>query len=201
MRATTPHRLIPVVLMCTLSCAGVQNAAPLAAAPEAVVFEEPADARTLEIAREIGSYQTRLSEAEVLAVARTLVECSEEHGLAVDLLLGVMRVESAFNNFARSNKGALGLMQVLPSTGEMVARDLGIEWRGPRTLFDPVANVRIGSAYLGWLRARYGDHERALAAYNWGPGAIDRRISRGHPVPGEYVASVLTATQTPRFRP
>jgi soluble lytic murein transglycosylase len=189
------------VLLSALSCAALAPRIAPSAAPLPAFSLAAEDPQVLAIAGEIGSYQTRLSDAEVRAVARTLLACAREHGLDVELLLGVMRVESAFNNFARSDKGALGLMQVMPATGEAVARDLGIEWRGERTLFDPVLNVRIGSAYLGWLHSRYGDRERALAAYNWGPGAIDRRISRGHAVPGEYVASVLIATQSPRFRP
>jgi soluble lytic murein transglycosylase len=193
MRSTAASRLIPVVLLCCLSCAAV---APLRLPPARAAEVAPIPPEVAALAREIGGYQTRLSEPELRDVARTLLECAELHGLERDLLLGVIRVESAFNNFARSDKGALGLMQVLPTTGEAVARELGIAWDGPRTLFDPVANVRIGSAYLAWLYARYGDLDRALAAYNYGPGAIDRRLSGGQPVPVEYASNVITASRS-----
>ncbi len=200
MRTTATYRLVSVVLLSGLSCAAMAPRREPFPTSLGVVEAQPVAPEVDAIASEIGSYQTRLSEREVRAVARTILECSQRYGFDRDLLLGVIRVESAFNNFARSDKGALGLMQVLPTTGEAVARDLGIEWRGPRTLFDPVQNVRIGSAYLAWLHARYQNLDRALAAYNWGPGAIDRRLSNGHPVPVEYVSSVLTASQT-RFTP
>jgi soluble lytic murein transglycosylase-like protein len=191
MRAAT-YRLVPVVLLCCLSCVSLAPARPLAPRAAADVAVDPdLDA----LVREFGDYQTRLSEREVRAVAQTILECEARLGLERQLVLGVIRVESAFNNFARSDKGALGLMQVLPSTGEAVARELGLEWSGARTLFDPVANVRIGSAYLAWLLARYGSLERALAAYNYGPGAIDRRLSRGGPVPVEYAQNVITAAR------
>jgi soluble lytic murein transglycosylase-like protein len=194
------YALVPVVIFSCLSCAAW---APLgrATSPPALATEARTYAPEVEdLAREFERYQTRLAHHEVRAVAATVLECAELHGLERDLLLGVIRIESAFNNFARSDKGALGLMQVLPSTGEQVARDLGIEWNGPRTLFDPVANVRIGSAYLAWLLARYGSVDRALAAYNYGPGAIDRRIAGGRPVPVEYASNVLSAAES-RWRP
>jgi soluble lytic murein transglycosylase len=81
----------------------------------------------------------------------------------------------------------MGLMQILPSTGEELAYRLGVPWHGARTLFDPVANVRLGVAYLKELSARYDDDlSIALAAYNWGPGRIDRRLERGSALPTEY---------------
>jgi soluble lytic murein transglycosylase-like protein len=87
----------------------------------------------------------------------------------------------------------MGLMQVIPSTGQELAARLGIRWEGPHTLFDPTTNVRIGVAYLQELRDRYGDMSIALAAYNWGPGRIDRRISRGAPLPTIYAQLVFDA--------
>ena len=99
-----------------------------------------------------------------------------------------MHVESRFYNFAVSPVGAIGLMQVMPETGEELAARLGIHWVGPQTLFDPTVNVRLGVAYLRELSDRYdGNLPTALAAYNWGPGHIDRRLRLGtataRPVP------------------
>ena len=72
---------------------------------------------------------------------------------------------------------------------------LGIEWRGPQSLFDPILNVRIGVAYLRQLADRYeGDIATALAAYNWGPGRIDGKLRRGVPLPTVYDQSVLAAS-------
>jgi soluble lytic murein transglycosylase len=87
----------------------------------------------------------------------------------------------------------MGLMQLLPATGKELAMKLGIEWHGDETLFDPIINVRLGTAYLSQLRKRYGSVHTALAAYNWGPGRIDRRLRRGANVPTGYPTKVMRA--------
>jgi soluble lytic murein transglycosylase len=68
---------------------------------------------------------------------------------------------------------------------------LGIPWNGADTLFDPIINVRLGTAYLSHLTKRYGNVDTALAAYNWGPGRIDRRLRRGATVPSRYIEQVM----------
>ena len=93
-------------------------------------------------------------------------EHSRTHGVRADLVKAVMQVESAFNPFARSPKGALGLMQLMPS----IIRQYAV-----KDPFDPMENVRAGVAYLRHLLDRYENNETlALAAYNAGPGAVDR---------------------------
>jgi soluble lytic murein transglycosylase-like protein len=83
------------------------------------------------------------------------------------LVAAVMSVESNFDASAVSNKGARGLMQVMPNT----ARRFGFD---AKRLQDPVHNVAAGATYLRWLLARYdGDLDRVLAAYNAGEGAVD----------------------------
>jgi soluble lytic murein transglycosylase-like protein len=94
-------------------------------------------------------------------------------GVRRDLVRAVMQVESAFNVYARSPKGAMGLMQLMPAT----LREFGVG-----NPFDPDQNVRAGVAYLRQLLDRYGNNERlALAAYNAGPGAVDRYGQRVPP--------------------
>jgi soluble lytic murein transglycosylase len=90
----------------------------------------------------------------------------------------------------------MGLMQIMPATGEEIARRLEIPWTGPQILFDPLVNVRMGIAYLEQLENRYANTATALAAYNWGPGSIDSRIRRGVPLPVQYSGAVL-ATYNP----
>lgn len=138
--------------------------------------------------------RTGLTGAELDTLARTVVEEARRHDLEPAFVLAVMHVESRYDTYAVSSKHAMGLMQILPSTGEWLAPQVGVEWRGPHTLFDPTQNVRIGVAYLRQLADRYdGDLVAALAAYNWGPGHIDRRLALGVPLPKEYPDLVLGA--------
>jgi soluble lytic murein transglycosylase-like protein len=93
-----------------------------------------------------------------------------EHALLNDvrpaLVRAVVQVESAFNPYARSPKGAQGLMQLMPSTAELF---------GVKNPFNPEENIRAGVAYLRQLLNRYANNEElALAAYNAGPKAVDK---------------------------
>lgn len=90
---------------------------------------------------------------------------AEETGLDVELLKAVVLVESGFNPEAVSPKGAVGLMQLAPETAKML---------GVSDPSDPVQNVRAGARYLRSLLDRFGSLELALAAYNAGPGTVER---------------------------
>jgi len=113
-----------------------------------------------------------------------ITEHSRLQSVRADLVRAVMQVESAFNPNARSPKGALGLMQLMPST---------IRQFGVTNPFNPAENVRAGVAYLRQLLDRYENNEElALAAYNAGPGAVDKH---GQTVPPyretrNYVAQI-----------
>lgn len=162
---------------------------PVAAADPA----HPDPDRVKAIGDLLRSRRTGLTGREVIRLAQTIVREAERHDFDPWLVLAVMAVESGFYNFAVSNKGAMGLMQVMPPTGQELAARKGIPWDGPTTLFDPIVNVRLGVAYLRQLSDRYGHIQVALAAYNWGPGRIDRRLQRGTELPVEYAQLVLEA--------
>lgn len=168
---------------------------PVSAPPpewtEPSVPEIPVDARIVRMYEALRWRHTGLSQREIWSVARTLVEEADHHELDPALLLAVVQVESGGYNFAVSSVGALGLMQLMPATGEELARSLGIPWHGAETLFDPTVNVKLGTAYLRQLSDRYGSWDAALAAYNWGPGRIDRRLRRGAALPRSYAQQVL----------
>ena len=127
---------------------------------------------------------------ELERLARTIQEECERHDFEPELILAVILVESGGRPTAVSHVGALGLMQIMPPTGAEVARKLGVPWKGPSMLLDPIVNVKLGVAYLRTLTNRYEDMSTALAAYNWGPGRIDRRLRRGEELPTEYINRV-----------
>jgi len=113
-----------------------------------------------------------------------LAKASGEHDLDVDLLASLVKAESGGNVRAVSRTGARGLMQLMPGTASAL---------GVRDSFKPDENVRGGSTYLDALLTRYHDNlALALAAYNAGPGAVDKY--RGIPPYSEtraYVEQVI----------
>ncbi len=181
-----------------LSCAVWVDAPTLA--PETLAGEPArapvgdADLASVQTQLSRHAKRTGLTNAEIAALAQTLVAEARRHALDPRLVLAVVHVESRYDSFAVSEKNAMGLMQILPTTGEWLAAEIGVPWQGPQTLFDPIANVRLGVAYLSRLLERYdGDLAAALAAYNWGPGHIDGRLRNGAPLPVAYADLVLRA--------
>lgn len=186
------------LLLTTVSCAltpttvGEEARCPVFAVdrnpPAAVVRAEAA-----EIARFLRDRETGLLPAEVGHLSRVIAIEAHRAGLPPAFVLALIDVESGSRNFAVSKVGARGLMQLLPSTGEFVAGQIGVPWRGPKTLFDPAANVRLGVGYLAGMIERYANVCTALAAYNWGPGQIAGRVRRGEAVPRRYADRVIAA--------
>ena len=65
-------------------------------------------------------------------------------------------------------------MQVMPGTGEFMAKEMGIDYNGRKSLYDPFINVKLGIHYLSLLTERYDSTERALDAYNFGPANFEK---------------------------
>jgi soluble lytic murein transglycosylase-like protein len=145
-----------------------ENAVEAASMQQATSDTMDVDAQIEALTKEIQTLQAESTPApETLKVGKQNISIPQgEQYAPPDLVKAVMKVESAGKQEAVSSKGARGLMQLMPGT----AKQLGVD---PK---DPQENVEGGSRYLQQMISKYGKKDIALAAYNWGPGNIDKAI-------------------------
>lgn len=126
--------------------------------PDAAKIQDPGPPPTAEVDQDDTLLGTPYG--EIIAAA------SEAEGVNPMLVRALIEVESKFRPTARSRKGAMGLMQLMPST----AREYNV-----RNPFEPKANIEAGIKHLKTLIDRFGSSiELGLAAYNAGPGAVEK---------------------------
>ena len=110
----------------------------------------------------------------------TLLEITQSSDLDFRIVLAIADKESGFKPDAIGKSGEIGLMQIMPSTAELVVKRLGLEYTPPEmgrngvytslgSLADPKFNIRVGTTYLRWQIQRYGFNATALRAYNRNP--------------------------------
>ncbi|MDD3846570.1 MAG: lytic transglycosylase domain-containing protein [Syntrophorhabdaceae bacterium] len=122
-----------------------------------------------QIALHVKNGNEGLEKRDLRAISHGVYEASKKHGIDYRLILALMKVESNFRSDAVSEMGARGLLQVKPSLAKFMVRDMGIEWKGNKTLDDPGNNIRIGTRFLSELVHRFYYVTTALRAYNMGP--------------------------------
>ncbi|WP_104373531.1 lytic transglycosylase domain-containing protein [Desulfocucumis palustris] len=111
----------------------------------------------------------------------TIFHYADTNSLDRFLLAAVVKTESNFDPRAVSPKGAVGLMQVMPDTGNWAAQKSGIGGFSEDRLFDPEYNISIGSWYLADLKKEFnGDATLMLAAYNGGRGNVKKWLEKEH---------------------
>ncbi len=149
-----------------------------------MVADVPEPVAVVTVPIPVGSPRTIMAPPTREEMHQMLAHAGEKHNIDEDLLASVVRAESGGQVRAISRTGAMGLMQLMPGT----ATAMGVE-----DAFKPEQNISGGTAYLDWLLTRYHDNVAlALAAYNAGPGAVDKY----HGIPPyretrEYVARVI----------
>jgi soluble lytic murein transglycosylase-like protein len=122
-------------------------------------------------------------------LAQLIVDESTRASLDPLFVAAVIRSESMFRTTALSNKGAKGLMQIMPETAEYISKIEKISLKGgSASLNDPRTNVRLGVAYLKYLDKMFGgDRERILIAYNWGPANLSQSLKGKRTLPRQSV--------------
>jgi soluble lytic murein transglycosylase len=110
-----------------------------------------------------------------VAYYESFIRHARQADIPVNWSLAIARQESAFMPDAKSPSGALGLMQLMPATARVTAQFAGLNYKSSKELTNPALNINLGSQYLGQMLRRY-DNNRILAsaAYNAGPGRVDR---------------------------
>jgi len=163
------------VYICFLAAVAMLIASPMRAADESTagkVSVVRVDRRTGKLVRTVAAFPEPAAVKAGARPVRTpahigeLVEQSARaHNIDPLLVDSVIQVESNYNPYAVSGKGAEGLMQLMPSTSRML---------GVSNSFDPGQNIEAGVKYLKYLQDLYKDDRMALAAYNAGPSAVDK---------------------------
>lgn len=124
-------------------------------------------------------------------VSATVLAESEKKGIDPLFVLAVIQTESQFDPSIVGSQGEIGLMQIKPDTAKWIAQKEGISWKGKRTLKNPAMNVKIGIAYMAFLRKNFdGAARHYVTAYNIGPTYM-RRLALQSIQPHEYPTRVM----------
>ncbi len=130
------------------------------------------------------------------AYREQITAMAREHGIDPALAFALIRQESAFDPNARSPAGALGLMQLMPSTARQLARHLDIPAPTQSNLLDIGTNLRLGMAWLRRMLDRYDHQAVALAAYNAGEHRVDGWLPREQALPADLWTETLPFRET-----
>ena len=148
-----------------------------------------------EILSVLERYPTGLANVTKQELAEVIYEEANRYNYDPKFILALIAIESEFHNWSVSEKGAKGLMQIMPDVAKSIAQELGIEWSGDRTLFNPFLNIRLGIYYLSQLILDFHDLKLALTAYNYGPTYTRSLVEKKERIPLTYYRKILTVYQ------
>lgn len=164
-------------------------------APPKPASSKPAPAKPAAKPLSAFDQEQAMTPAQLIRRWQPLVDkASKRFGVPVAWINAVMRMESGGRTMLSptqkmiSDRGALGIMQVLPGT----YKEMAVQYRLGKDPFDPADNIRAGAAYLKWLKGKYG-YPALFAAYNAGPGPVDDLLAKGAALPAEtraYTAGI-----------
>jgi len=129
-----------------------------------------------------------------------VLQHAQDRELDPSLIYGVMRRESLFDPLARSSVGALGLMQLMPSTARRVARSLGMKRPRKSDILHVENNIRFGTHYLKTVMNRFDNNVAlAAAAYNAGPGNVKRWLPKNSVMPADLWVETVPYKETRNY--
>lgn len=149
-----------------------------------------------EIVAVLEKHQTSLANVTKEEFAEAIYEEALRYNQDPKFILALIAIESSFKSSSVSERGAKGLMQIMPYVAESVAHQIGIEWGGDRTLFNPLLNLRMGVHYLYQLILDFDDLGLAVAAYNYGPTYVRYLMEKKEKVPLDFYRRILLVYDT-----
>lgn len=124
-------------------------------------------------------------------VAQAIIDEAYKYKFDPIFILSVIQSESSFRPHLLGSFTEIGLMQIKPTTAAWIAKKMNLKYKGDKDLFDPVKNIRIGAAFLSYLRDRFDSHAQLyLSAYNMGQGNVDQALEQNI-WPKDYVGRVM----------
>lgn len=137
----------------------------------------------------------RLGHQETKNLTEAIVTTARDHRVDPVFVATLIKHESGFRRSVVSSAGAIGLMQLLPSTGQFVCALRQTSWGGSQRLCTPSYNLKLGISYLKYLLNQFPHNlSHVLIAYNWGPGNLQRALKNRRTIPKgpvRYARSIL----------
>lgn len=177
----------------------MQPAYQIEHARELLASRSPASLKVLEGKVDVGSFVREYTEGtlqpiwrkQTERISRALISESNKYQMDPLLLIALIEHESYFNPTTVGRHGEIGLMQIKPSTAQWIAKLYRIPFNADSELFDPVVNIKIGTAYLSYLRDKLGPTpEFYISAYNMGPKNLRTQLEQQN-IPHIYLGKVM----------
>ncbi|WP_162844072.1 transglycosylase SLT domain-containing protein [Sinobacterium caligoides] len=135
-----------------------------------------------------------------LAFEQTMRQAAKKRKIDPSWAFSIARQESLFNSSVHSSAGAIGLMQLMPSTAKDVAKDYRIPFRNRRDLEKPEVNIALGTSYLAQLQERFkGNRVYATAAYNAGPNRVSQWLKQRPNLDDDVWTETVPFTETRNY--
>ncbi|MFN3696426.1 MAG: lytic transglycosylase domain-containing protein [Pseudobdellovibrio sp.] len=134
----------------------------------------------VEIYNLVKKHVPKQNQKDIENITKAILEESNKYEIDPVFIVSIIKTESSFNPNAKGTSGEIGLMQLMPKTGEYIAQKIKMKhFAGSKTLRDPIKNIKIGVAYINYLREKFDNTAyKYVPAYNMGPGKLTKSIGQ-----------------------